>query len=130
MATTGFSPQAHGFRFTNRFTQSFEYDFPLIGQVDLGTLVLGLCGGMCFAALDYFHAGRAIPPRTRVPASGTRLRGYLEQRQFESLLPPRGILKVLTWMVRSNRSIGQLTARGEFRMLRNRIDRGTRRCWH
>ena len=122
--STSFSSQIHGFRFTNRFENNFNYQFPLIGDVDLGSLVIGLCGGMCFAALDYFRAGRPIPQQRNVPAAGSKLRKYLEGRQVHSLLPPRGVLKVLSWMVRSDRSIGGFTARTEFRMLRTRINRG------
>lgn len=123
-ASTAFSPTAQGFQFRNRFEFILNYEFPLVGEVDLGTLIVGLCGGMCFAALDYYYSGRAVTSRTLVPPVNHELRKYLEKRQFDSLLPPRGILKVLTWMVRSDRSIGGFTSRGELRMLRRRIDRG------
>jgi hypothetical protein len=122
--STGFTSKDDGFQFTNRFTHRFEYKFPLIGEIDLGSLVIGLCGGMCFATLDYFQAGRGIPAQSQIPASGSNLRKYLERRQVDSLIPPRGVLKVLTWMVRSDRSIGGFTSRTEFRMLRTRIKRG------
>ena len=49
----------------------------------------GLCGGMCFTALDFFTAGRPLPrgdgPRDR-PAPRTRMRGYIWKRQIHSLV--------------------------------------------
>ena len=123
-ATTTFAAGEHGFRFANRFDYSFKFDLPLGGDVELGELVLGLCGGMCFAALDYYIAGRPISGGSRVPAAGTELRRHLERRQFESLVPPGGILKVIEWMVRPDREVARLTAGGEFRKVRTRIDRG------
>jgi len=123
-ASTAFSPSTHGFRFTNRFDYSFDFELPLVGKVDLGELVLGLCGGMCFVALDYFYAGGSIPSGTRGPAKGTQLRRHLEARQLESLAPPAGILKVLNWMVLPDGEVARLTAGRESRKLRTRIDRG------
>jgi hypothetical protein len=47
----------------------------------------GLCGGMAFAALDYFRAGRPVPRGTGPndqPSVGSTLRLYLWQRLLES----------------------------------------------
>ena len=59
--TTPFTARKHGFRFLNRFDYSFKFELPLVGAVELGELVLGLCGGMCFVALDYYFADRPMP---------------------------------------------------------------------
>jgi hypothetical protein len=60
----------------------------------------GLCGGMAFAALDYYDARLSFPPSQDVPtrdtAGGTTLRDYLEQRQIESLRA--NLPTVLAWM--------------------------------
>lgn len=53
--------------------------------------VYGLCGGMAYAALDYYRAGRALPrgtgpadQPTRKTPKGAMLRSYLWQRLFDS----------------------------------------------
>jgi hypothetical protein len=60
----------------------------------------GLCGGMSYAALDFFRSGIGVPrdadSGTR-PASGTRLRGYLWKRQLRSFFGD--LDRFLVWMV-------------------------------
>jgi hypothetical protein len=60
----------------------------------------GLCGGMAFAALDYYTTGIPIPtsklPPTRANAAGTIMRNYLQRRQLDSLRDNLGT--VLAWM--------------------------------
>ncbi len=64
----------------------------------------GLCGGMAFAALDYFRAQVPIPSckvaPTRDTAAGTTMRDYLEQRQMDSLKD--NLPTVLAWMAMLN----------------------------
>lgn len=58
----------------------------------------GLCGGMAFAALDYYLAGLAIPDHSR--ASGDispELRGYILKRMIDSLVG-RNVARVFAWM--------------------------------
>ncbi len=61
----------------------------------------GLCGGMAFAALDYFNKKIPIPRDATVPtranAPGTTMRDYLERRQIDSL--KANLPAVLEWMV-------------------------------
>jgi len=45
-------------------------------KVWLDDLVIGLCGGMCFAALDYFNAHNAVPTEALVDAIPAKLRQY------------------------------------------------------
>src|SRR5262249_12941569 len=45
----------------------------------------GLCGGMSYAALDYFFAHRAISQQPFRPANGTTLYNYLYSRQVTSI---------------------------------------------
>ena len=70
-AMTRFDPVTHGFRFAN----TFKNDLGGGGRSD------GLCGGMMYAALDYFLAGRRIPGIDYRPAIGTTLQTYLYDRQ-------------------------------------------------
>lgn len=75
---TRFQPAIHGFSFVNSFKNI------VISAIDWTTS--GLCGGMSYAALDYFNAGRAIPPQDYMPAEGTPLQSYLYNRQTKSIL--------------------------------------------
>ena len=68
---TPFDPCLHSWRFANHFT--------------VGPVVYGLCGGMCYAALDYWRAGVPIPTdRQPTPA----LWRYLMRRQLDSMRGP------------------------------------------
>ena len=75
---TGFDPEVHGFAFTNDFRNDF------IREVDARTS--GLCGGMVYAALDYYKAGMPITRQTYRPAVQTRLHDYIYDRQVNSLV--------------------------------------------
>jgi hypothetical protein len=123
-ASTRFTSRDHGFRFINLFQFSFKVDLPLVRTVDLGDVVYGLCGGMCFAALDCFHAGTPVPNQPRVPRVGTPLYVCLVDRQVDSLSLPGGLLRVLEWMILDDREVGRRTAVEEFPKLRARIDGG------
>ena len=125
VSRTLFSPSVHGFRFANDFWFSFEFNLPFVGRVDLGRIMYGLCGGMCFAALDYCHLGRPMPTRSDVPVPGSRLHAYLWERQLDSLSGPVVPLKAMEWMLRTNRDVARLTAIKEFPKLRASIDQRT-----
>lgn len=75
---TDFDPEVHGFAFTNDFRNDFIREF----DVRTG----GLCGGMVYTALDYFHADMPIPRQTYRPAVNTRLHDYIYDRQVHSLV--------------------------------------------
>lgn len=64
------------------------------------TPVYGLCGGMCFTALDFYKAGLPLPRgqhRNDRPASGTSLRRYIWKRQLESLVIDG--TRFLAWLI-------------------------------
>lgn len=119
---TGFDPLVHGFRFVNYYDFSLEFDLPLVGSVDLGNIVYGLCGGMCYAAADYFHAEIPPPTLVDVPKPGSRLFGYLWERQLVSLSMPSVPMKIFEWMLRDNESVASLTAGRELNKVRSRIE--------
>lgn len=125
VSRTEFSPRVHGFHFANAFRFSFEFNLPFFGRVDLGSMVYGLCGGMCFAALDYLLAGRPMPTSTSVPPRRSGLYAYLWQRQLDSFSGPVLPLKVIEWMLRTNEDVERLTAGKEFPRLRTTINQGT-----
>ncbi len=77
-AQTRFDPAQHGFRFVNNFANN------MIPEFDIRTD--GLCGGMVFAALDYFNASMPIPTQDYAPGEGSALRQYLYHRQTNSIV--------------------------------------------
>jgi len=93
---TGFDPVVHGFRFGNRFVN-------VVAVVRGGSKIRtsGRCGGMAYAALDYFHSGRASPtytptPPARVPPDGNPLADYLLRRQLDSFANDSA-LRFISW---------------------------------
>lgn len=89
---TEFEPDRHGFHFANSFSTTV---LPSWGWGPLRTPRLalgGLCGGMTFAALDYYFAGRPVPthqpgdfPPPGVPPPGSRLRDQIFRRHLNSV---------------------------------------------
>lgn len=75
---TRFDPSVHGFRFANTFPNNF------IPEFDVRTN--GLCGGMVYAALDYFNTSTPLPTQNYEPGEGTPLRTYLYHRQTNSIV--------------------------------------------
>jgi len=73
---TTFSPAIHGFKYPNTFQVEVVNDVRMSG----------FCGGMVYAALDYFNSKRPIPPQTFRPANGTPLYDYIWGRQRSSVL--------------------------------------------
>ncbi len=103
----GFLPSTHGFHFGNAFQHGAAVItawVPLLGDVPLGDAGGGMCGGMVFAALDFFHEGRLPPPDTTVPPPGSPLFAYLARRLIDSFNGPRGINKYISWMRLPNES--------------------------
>ena len=82
MNRTTFNPTQHGFQFRNDFT-NHVVKIPSLG-VDFTTR--GRCGGMAFAALDYWHNQLAIPSDSSLPADGTLVGTYIYDRLMNSIL--------------------------------------------
>ena len=74
--STTFKPEVNGFKFVNSFTAEIINDIRMSG----------FCGGMVYAELDYFKAGKAIPVQNYKPATGTPLYEYIWGRQRSSVL--------------------------------------------
>jgi hypothetical protein len=66
------------------------------GQVDIGDASAGLCGGMVFAALDYWHARLSAPAAQ--PAHGDPFYGFIVKRLVDSWHVPAGIAQYYQWM--------------------------------
>jgi hypothetical protein len=110
------------------------------GFVALGPLpAYGLCGGMCYAAADYWNA-RTPPPRgahsadepVRGSVGGGAVRGLLWNRLIDSLVTGGVLARTVEWMIRLNVLPGILgggrwlkqQTEAELNALRAHIDQG------
>ncbi len=122
---TKFSVAKNAFHFVNRFEFNFPVKFklPLGGEVDLSKTVLGLCGGMCFSALDHFYSGEPLPEAVRPDAIDPATLAYLCDRQLDSLSIPV-VLKIIEWMLIDRAELARRMARYEIPRLRRQLERG------
>jgi len=121
-----------GFRFSNRFRNVIA-ELPGGRKIELN----GRCGGMTFASLDHFFAGRPapsvrpadLPADTGVPPDGSPLADYIMRRHYHSLAIP-AMLNVFLWTVLPDRStffargVHERTVYEELPRLRQAIDQG------
>lgn len=97
MGELGFLPSEHGFAFTNSWPSAPAIEIPTrLGTLAIGNASRGLCGGMVFAALDYWHAG--IRPPAEQPEPGSPLYRYVVRRLIESWHLPGGAARYYQWM--------------------------------
>ncbi len=124
-AKTQFNVHNQGFAFVNSFQVKIpvHYKLPFGGMVDLNEISFGLCGGMCFAALDYFHAKLPIPEFNTPAEIDHRLYTYLCERQLDSLKVPV-VLKILEWMLVDEKILTTRMKRSEIPRLRRHLDKG------
>lgn len=96
-SASAFLPSQHAFRFGNSWPSqpAVTVDTPF-GDVDIGNAKGGLCGGMVFASVDYWHAG--AEPATDRPAAGQPLYKFLVRRLIDSWHIPAGIAQYYQWM--------------------------------
>lgn len=87
----GFLPSAGGFRFANAFPNVplRRIGIPGVVSLSIGDASNGLCGGMVFAARDYFERDRPPPADEAAPGQGA-LFEYLVDRLFSSFNLPFG----------------------------------------
>lgn len=121
---TAFLPDLHGYHFVNRFDALQPLNLPLIGSVDPGTLIIGLCGGMCFAALDDLYRGTPIPPYIQEADLPASFVDRLYQRQRDSL-SLRTLHRVFSSMLRDDADLARLTREQEIPHLRALLDSGS-----
>jgi len=100
---TDFLPSINGFHFDNVFES--VPSLKLIGDLRYGDASKGLCGGMVYAALDYFIAGLDIPiiPEKELSKRfGSPLHGptfdYIGKRLFSSFDLPTGVWNYIELM--------------------------------
>ena len=138
MPVEPFLASRHGFAFRNSWPSQPAVVVPTpLGPVEIGNARGGLCGGMVFAALDYWHAGTQ-PPDDQ-PAAGSDLYRYIVRRLVESWHVPAGILQYYRWMtlpdgdrsfevlgrrIVSERGLSWLTLRRQWPEIRVDLDHG------
>jgi hypothetical protein len=74
MPKTDFTTADNGFRFSNN---DITWSIGFIHST-------ALCGGMAYAALDYYNAGMEVPQIATAPAEGTPLHRYILGRQEDA----------------------------------------------
>ena len=97
---TTFNPKVHGFLFGNEFTNTRYYSG---FRVDFG----GRCGGMVYAALDYYYSKTPRPTTTTLPTEGSTLSTFISARQEDSFVP-----NIDKWVELTVNPLGERT--GEF----------------
>lgn len=93
MPVTNFDPAKHGFRFANSFVNNIV---TLPGGSTISTR--GRCGGMAFAALDYYFANLPVPTNATLPPDGTLLADYIYKRLLDSFVQQNG-LTFVSWTI-------------------------------
>jgi hypothetical protein len=92
-----FLPSRDGFAFTNSWPPAPAISIPTpFGPLGIGNAASGLCGGMVFAALDYWHAGQP-PPAVR-PGPAAPLYQFIVRRLIASWHIPAGVATYYQWM--------------------------------
>lgn len=129
--STCFDAVEHGWKFDNMFDYHGIIRFfgeDIISPNPLGS---GLCGGMCFSALDKFHRGEPMSTSYDLPDIGSSTTSYITNRQQSSMHGLNVPAKVLRWITRPDEghptnpshSIGYYTKQ-EISETINRINQG------
>jgi hypothetical protein len=124
---TTFQPKLHGLPFVNyfEFPDFFQLKLPLIPSslTSLDNLVYGLCGGMCFAALDYFYAQISPPQYAKTQDIPWPYFLFFWQRQINSLNKPV-VPKLIEWMLSDDITLAKKMNRWEITKIQNRLKTG------
>jgi hypothetical protein len=94
----------------------------LAGTLGIGNAARGLCGGMVFAALDYWQAGRN-PPASQ-PAAGTPLFRFIVRRLIQSWHIPYGVAGYYRGMLSSDAQLAARSISRQWPRVRALLDAG------
>ena len=97
MPNQPFRPSHDGFAYTNSWPAQPAVTLPTpFGDIALGNAAGGLCGGMVFASMDYWHA--SVAPAPARPCLGEPVYGYIVRRLLDSWHLPAGVSQYYQWM--------------------------------
>jgi hypothetical protein len=118
-----FIPAQHGFAFTNDFVNPISIAGIPIEESR------GRCGGMAFAALDYWHHRLPVPESAALPADGTPLADYIYHRLINSIVDNWFMYLHLMLTpdhptVASGKGVARATREDEFPKLKKQLDQG------
>jgi hypothetical protein len=118
---SGFLPSRDGFRFRNTFANQ-----PVLrlGALKIGRAGNGLCGGMVFAARDFFESGVPVPVDDVPPPAGSSLFCFIVLRLFAAFNGPVGIGRYWRWMLRTDEDVLERTRATSWPRVRAAIDHG------
>jgi hypothetical protein len=124
--STKFDPLVHGFKFVNRFDfpDLFKSTLTFFPHKGIGDILYGLCGGMCFAAIDYFQAGKPVIPEKNEELIPLYLFEFLWERQTDTLTWPV-IERLVAWSIYSSTQMAKLMAKDEIPAVMKSIDAGS-----
>lgn len=118
-----FLSKERGFRFVNRFDVADLVDWNLFDNwAKEHPIIYGLCGGMCFAALDLFYENYAVPEVNAPPENETHLYKYLVKRQIDSLSFDT-LKHVIAWTLQDDLDVARATAK-EIPQIQTSLDAG------
>lgn len=122
-AQPGFRPSRHGFAFANAWpgVPAISVRTPA-GRIGIGSAARGLCGGMVFAALDYWQADRNPP--VGQPEVGTPLYRFIVRRLIQSWQIPSGVAAYYRGMLSSDAELAARTIAEQWPRIRARLDDG------
>lgn len=97
---TEFNPAVHGFPFGNHWKGDILLTIPHIGRLDIGDTTYGLCGGMCYAALDTFLHHGTTSELPGDPSRDDSIQSYIYGRQMDSIKGDDAHLvrRLLSWI--------------------------------
>jgi len=81
MLRAAFTAREHGFAFGNGFVNHVVR----VDALGIDMTTLGRCGGMAYAALDYWHHRLATPDASSLPADGSLVGDYIYFRLINSM---------------------------------------------
>ena len=121
--SAGFLPSRHGFAFTNTWPSQAAILLPAGSRrLGIGNAARGLCGGMVFAAADYWQA-QVEPPSAR-PEAGTPLYQFIVRRLIDSWQLPAGVLRYYHWMSRPDAEVARRSIHGQWPRIQASLDAG------
>jgi hypothetical protein len=124
-----FTPLVHGFGFQNSFPgipfliRKNSIINELVHRLFFRKNSYGLCGGICFTALDYFYSEKEIPYIESPPEAGDFIHSYIFKRQNDTYGSfGRFISKFIFWSLISDTKLQRKTYQ-EFSDIRLSLDR-------